>query len=96
MNEALKILTVDIETRPALSYHWGMFKQNISPKQNVHAGGILMVSMQWVGSPIVETVTDWEHGQEEMLRVVHQRLMEADAVVSKNGIRFDIPILRMY
>lgn len=91
-----KILTIDIETKPALSFHWGMFKQNISPKQNVDPGGILMVSMQWVGHPGVESYTDWEHGQEAMLRVVHERIMEADAIVSKNGISFDIPILRMW
>jgi len=92
----VKILTLDIETKPALSYHWRMFKQNIGVNQVVEPGGILCVSCQWVGSNVVETFTEWDNGEEGMLRAIHDRIMEADAVVTKNGIKFDIPHLRVW
>lgn len=91
-----KILVLDIETRPALSYHWRMFKQNISIDANVDPGGILMVGLQWADQRRVDVLTEWDLGEEEMLRQVHERIMEADAVVTKNGTSFDIPHLKTW
>lgn len=91
-----KILILDIETSPAKSYHWRMFKENISVDQLIDPTHVLCVGMQWFGDNKVEVASTWELGEEEMLRVVHERIMEADAVVGKNSIKFDLPHLRTW
>lgn len=35
----------------------------------------------------------WEHGQDEMFRIAYELLSEADAVITFNGKKFDIPHL---
>lgn len=96
MSEKPKILVFDIETRPAKSYHWRMFKENISVDQLIEPSSILCVGMQWFGERTVEVLTVWELGEEEMLRQVHAKIMEADAVVGKNSIKFDLPHLKTW
>lgn len=91
-----KILIFDIETKPAMSYHWRMFKENISVDQNIDPGGILCVGYQWLGEQEVYTLAEWELGEEEMLRKTHALIMEADAIVGKNSIRFDLPHLQTW
>ncbi|WP_314647575.1 ribonuclease H-like domain-containing protein [uncultured Microbacterium sp.] len=85
----LRILTLDIETKPALSYHFGMWDQNIGLNQVVEHGDVLSVGYKWLGSP-VEHIAVWdEGGYEGMIRTVHDLLSEADVVVTYNGISFD-------
>lgn len=91
-----KILVLDIETSPAMSYHWRMFKENISTDQLIDPTRVLMVGMQWYGERHVEVADTWSLGERQMLQVVHDRIMEADAVVTKNGTKFDIPHLRTW
>jgi DNA polymerase elongation subunit (family B) len=90
-----KLLVLDIETRPAKSYHWRMFKENISTDQNIDSGGILCVGMKWVGLKEVYMYSEWEHGMETMLNAVKLAINEADAIITKNGKRFDIPWLNV-
>lgn len=93
MQDKPKILVLDIETRPALSYHFQMWKVNIQPVQNVEPGSIICVGMKWMGQPEVELFSVWEHGHKAMTEAVHARLSEADAVVTYNGDKFDLPKL---
>ncbi len=86
-----KILILDIETRPALSYHWRMWKENIAPIQNVESGDIICVGMKWMDDPATKLFSTWEHGHEAMMRAVHAYMTEADAVVTYNGEKFDLP-----
>lgn len=88
-----KILTIDIETKPSLSYHWRMFKENISIDQVKEPAGILCFSAKWFGQSAMFTFSEWEHGEKEMLAQAHALLTEADAVITKNGDKFDIPWL---
>lgn len=94
--EKPKILIFDIETRPAKSYHWRMFKENISVEQLIEPSSILCVGMKWFGESTVEVVSVWDMSEEEMLRYVHSKIMEADAVVGKNSIKFDLPHLKTW
>lgn len=94
MDKAPKILVVDIETAPAELWGWGMFKQNFGVEQVKAHPYILCVGYKWVGDRKVHCLTNWEMSQRAMLRKVLELLEECDAVVSKNGIRFDIPWLR--
>lgn len=89
-----KILVIDIETRPALSYHWRMFKENIGTDQVKEPGGILCVGMKWIGKREMFLFNEWEHGTKGMLEAVRDFIQEADMMVTKNGEKFDIPWLR--
>lgn len=93
MQEGFKILVIDIETRPALSYHWRMFKENISPVQVKEDPSILCVCAKWVGESEVFTYSEWEDGYVNMLKNTAILLDQSDAVVTKNGEKFDIPWL---
>lgn len=96
IEEKPKILVLDIETKPAKSYHWRMFKENISVDQLIEPSSILCVGLKWFGNPLVEVVSVWDMTEEEMLRHVHAKIMEADAVVGKNSIKFDLPHLKTW
>lgn len=90
----MKILALDIETRPAVAYTWRMWDVTIAPNQLIQPGGTLCFGAKWVGEPEEFFYSDWEHGHEEMLRNAHRLLSEADAVLTYNGDRFDLPKLR--
>jgi len=87
-----RILVLDLETRPALAYSFQMYDTSISPAQVVEAGGVICVGAKWVGGEAF-FYSDWQHGHKKMLRAVHKLIMEADAVVSYNGGKFDLPKL---
>jgi hypothetical protein len=89
-----RILILDIETKPILSYHWGLFNQNISLDQIKEDGGVLCVGAKWLGGKNCHFFSEWEDGTEGMLEKTHALLMEADAVVGYNSTSFDIPRLR--
>ena len=89
-----KILVLDIETKPILSYHWGLFNQNISLDQIKEDGGVLCVGAKWLGDKNCHFYSEWKDGQEKMLKETHKLLSEADAVVGYNSTSFDVPRLR--
>lgn len=88
----MKILTLDIETSPNLAYVWGMFKQNVGLNQLIDTTEILSVAAKWLDN---DQTMFWSkfQGKDVMLKGVHDVLMQADAVVTYNGARFDIPHL---
>lgn len=88
-----KILVVDIETAPAELYGWGLYNQNFGLSQVKKAPYILCIGAKWVGGA-TEMLSLWEHGRAGMLERLLELVKEADAVVSKNGIKFDIPWIR--
>lgn len=88
------ILVLDIETRPAKVYIWRAYgEQNIGVEQIIDADGIICVGAKWVGKKETFLFSDWEHGHENMIRSIHSLLSEADAVVTYNGDKFDLPKL---
>lgn len=89
-----RILVVDIETAPAELYGWGMYNQNFGVSQVKKDPYILCIGYKWVGERDIEVVTNWENTQQEMLQTIIDLIGEADAVVSKNGIKFDIPWIK--
>jgi hypothetical protein len=89
-----KILVLDIETRPAVSYHWRTFKENIGYEQVIDPGGMISFAAKWVGEPEVFFYSDWTHSHSEMVRKAHELISVADAVVTYNGDKFDLPKLK--
>lgn len=88
-----KVLVLDIETRPTLAYVWRLFKENVGLPQIVDPGGMICVGAKWVGEREMFMFSDWEHGHDGMVREIHKLMSEADAVVTYNGDKFDLPKL---
>jgi hypothetical protein len=89
-----RILILDIETQPITALVWGLFNQNISLNQIRDPGGILCVGLKYLGDKNAYLFSKWEHGYEGMITAVHSFLEEADAIITYNGNRFDLPKLR--
>ena len=89
-----KILVLDIETKPAVAYVWRTFKENIGYEQVLEPGGMICFAAKWVGDPEVHFYSDWTHSRSEMVLAAHKLLDEADAVVTYNGDKFDLPKLQ--
>jgi hypothetical protein len=89
-----KILILDIETRPAQAYVWRAYgEQNIGVEQIIDPGGIICVGAKFAGERECHLYSEWEHGKKEMLSNIHRMMTEADAVVTYNGDKFDLPKL---
>jgi len=91
-----RILFLDIETSLMLAYTFGIYDQNITYKQIADdRGGKLIhcVGLKWKGKPPI-VASEWEHGYDGMLQIVHDHLCEADAVVTYNGARWRLCTLQ--
>lgn len=89
-----KILTLDIETKPAKAYVWRLWDENISQEQLIEPGGMICFGAKWLGEKKLIFFSDWEHGHKACVEAMHALLSEADAVVTYNGDRFDLPKLQ--
>lgn len=89
-----KIGVYDIETFPMQVYTWSLYKPIIGINQIISPGRVAGVGWQWHGSSKVEWLSEFDLGHEEMIRQVHQRIDEADAVGTWNGNSFDTPHMR--
>jgi hypothetical protein len=95
-NASPRILLLDIETKPALAYTFGIRDQHLTHKQLVAGqhGGVICVGCQWLGEKRVTVYSDWRDGHVPMLEKVHALLSEADAVMGFNHVSFDLPRLQ--
>jgi uncharacterized protein len=91
--EGMKMLLIDIETRPALAYVWDIWNVNIGVDQLVDTSEMFCWAAKWFGVPGVEYSSTFHDGQAAMIDRVHELLDEADVVIHYNGKRFDIPHL---
>lgn len=95
----MKTLITDIETTPFLSYGFKQWQTNIYPAQVVRVPEVLCFAWKWHGSsgPIEFIAGDnhWQTGwtDELMATQAHDLLSAADAVVTFNGDKFDLPHL---
>jgi DNA polymerase elongation subunit (family B) len=89
----VKLLTLDIETSPSLAYVWRLFKENIPLARLVETGEVICVAAKWHGSDEVMFFSTFHDGKQEMLNAIYNLLSEADAVITYNGKKFDIPHL---
>ncbi len=90
-----KVLLLDIETKPATAHVWRAYgEQNIGIDQIIDGGGTICVGAKWLGEEECYLFSDWEHTHEGMLQGVHDMMSVADAVVTYNGDRFDLPKLQ--
>ena len=55
-----KILIIDIETKPAMVYVWGLFKQNVGLEQVIDHGGMICFGAKWMGDKTTMMFSQWE------------------------------------
>lgn len=89
-----KTLVLDIETRPTTAYVWQLYDVTISLDQIVDAGGVLCFGAKWLNDKTTFFFSDWQHGHTRMVKEAHALLSQADAVITYNGDKFDLPKLQ--
>lgn len=94
MSDEPRILFLDIETAPAVVYSWSLFDVTVGIDQIISPGGTICFGAMWKGERKVHFWSDWQHGHEEMVKAAHRLFSEADAVVTYNGDKFDLPKLQ--
>ncbi len=91
---AMRVLILDIETRPNLAYVWGLWEQNVGLNQLVQQVQVICWVAKWLDEPGTTEFRSVHHdGHGAMVRRMWELLNEADAVLHFNGKRFDIPHL---
>ena len=86
----MRLLTIDIETKPITAHCWGLWDQRIGINQILDPGGILCFAAKFHGERKVHFASEWEDGERGMLRRAHKLLSEADAVMGWNSDKFDV------
>ncbi|MBF7012527.1 ribonuclease H-like domain-containing protein [Novosphingobium resinovorum] len=84
---------LDIETKPATAYVWGFWDQRVGAEQVIAPGGTICVGAKFVGDKQSFLFSEWEHGHQGMLEGIHALMDQADALITYNGDKFDLPIL---
>jgi DNA polymerase elongation subunit (family B) len=89
----VKVLALDIETRPNIAYVWGLWDDGGIPLDRlIQPVEMMCFAAKWLG----EKRTHFHSAQNErkaMIQSAHDLLSEADVVIHYNGKRFDIPHL---
>lgn len=86
----VRLLVLDIETRPNLAWVWGLWQQNVAVNQIAESAEMICFAAKWVGEHKVHYRSVY-HDADEMLKGLWTLLDEADAVIHYNGRSFDIP-----
>lgn len=86
-----RLLVLDLEWAPALAYVWRFWDENIQPDQLIDHGGMLCFCAHWHGEKEYMFWSQWEHGREGMAKAALELLEEADAIITFNGKKYDLP-----
>ena len=98
INTGAKVLIIDIETAPLLSYTWGIWQQNISLNAIESDWFCLTYAAKWLFDEKVYhgRLTGAEALRQDDSRIIKSiwgLLNEADIVIAHNGAKFDLPKL---
>lgn len=91
-----KILVIDIETAPLVSFTWGTWDQNVGLKQIAEEWSILSYAAKWLGSSKILYGDTSGRGSrfirddKAITEQIRQLLDEADIVIAQNGKKFDM------
>ncbi len=86
----MRILILDLETRPNLAFCWALWDQNISLSQIVETGSVIAFAGKWHGEHKVHFHSDFHDGHDVMVQAAWNMMDEADVIVHYNGKAFDI------
>ena len=87
----MRILALDIETRPAVVYTWKLYQPVIGKDQIIDPGGMFCYTARWYGKRKIHFHSDHHDGHKPMLQTLWDLLDHADAVLHFNGTTFDVP-----
>lgn len=90
----MKILVLDIETRPSLGYVWQLWDQNVGLSQLVEVGEVICFAAKWLDKKKIYFKSVHHHSKEEMVQTAWDLMNEAHAIVHYNGKSFDIKHLQ--
>lgn len=86
-----RLLYLDIEWRAVKAYVWRAWDENIQPAQIIEDGGLLCICFKFSDQKEYQFYSDWTHTKEEMLYATREAILEADAVITYNGDKYDLP-----
>jgi hypothetical protein len=86
----MKILIIDIETRPNLAWCWGLWDQNVAINQIEQVGSVISWAAKWYDDKKVMFSSDYHDNHTEMIKGAWDLLDEADVVVGYNSRSFDM------
>ena len=89
----MKILILDIETSPNLVHVWQLFKQTVSINQILESSYVMCWAAKWYGEKKVLFSSTYKTSHKNMIKEIHSLIDQADAIVTYNGKRFDMPTL---
>jgi predicted RNA-binding Zn-ribbon protein involved in translation (DUF1610 family) len=93
----MKVLYYDLETAPSMAYVWQMWQQDIHPKQLIEEGRVTCWAAKWMGDRDKDVMfgAEWlDTGPTDFIEVLHELMMEADAIITFNGNKFDEPVMK--
>jgi hypothetical protein len=86
-----KILLLDIETTPSLAYVWGLHQENIPLDRLIRPGRILCWAAKWYKEKEIHFGAEWDNDGNLFIDRLWQLMLNADAIVTYNGNKFDLP-----
>lgn len=86
-----RLLFLDIEWRAVKAYVWRAWDERVMPDQIIEDGGLLCICMKFSDEKDYQFYSDWTHSKEEMLLATREAICEADAVITYNGDKYDLP-----
>ena len=89
-----KVLILDIETTPNLAFVWRAWKQNIGYNQFVQHSNIMCYAAKWNGNDRIFTKNTYSSSEERVVGSLLGLLDAADIVVTHNGKKFDLHVIR--
>lgn len=87
---SLRILILDIENSYLLTGSWGIWNQTMGIDQILDGGKVLCYAAKWLDS---KDMLFSRHDEPHFLTLIHALLDQADAVITFNGRRHDLPLL---
>lgn len=94
-----KVLILDIETLPLVTYSWGIWKQNLSDAHIIKDWCLLSWSAKWYGdskiySDILTPEEAINRDDQKITTSIWYLLDEADIIVAHNAKKFDVKKLK--
>jgi len=86
----MKILLLDIETSPHLSWHFQRRKVTIPRKHTEQESRIICWAAKWYGQKTIHCRAAWDESFEEMMERLWALMDEADVIVGFNSKKFDV------
>jgi hypothetical protein len=97
-SDTLKILILDIENAPMMSFHWNLWQQNIHKQMRVDGNRSYMmtIAMKWLGEDEIFYFETRNEDDSELIAKVLPFINEADLIVGHNAKKFDMKKINAY